>query len=137
MASCRIAWLMDPPRLPPLPPFRPSGGAFGPVAADVPASHCAISDRVAAREGFYGWIFMGACLSPCAPGGRFVAYQIGDRLPPFAMAIFSRSDTVPFGRVGARSMTRARVQRCDRGRGRSIRPSRGAPQATLLLPLLA
>src|SRR5437899_8796657 len=54
MASFRIAGLMAPPSIAPLPPFRPSGGAFGPVAADVPASHCAISDRVAAREGFYG-----------------------------------------------------------------------------------
>src|SRR5712672_4043734 len=64
MASCRIAWLMDPPRLPPLPPFRPSGGAFGPVAADVPAPHCAISDRVAAREGFYGCLHQ----APSKPG---------------------------------------------------------------------
>src|SRR5206468_6797826 len=55
MASRRIAWLMAPPLARrPCRPRRPSGGAFGPVAADVPAPHCAISDRVAAREGFHG-----------------------------------------------------------------------------------
>src|SRR2546421_8424551 len=55
MASRRIAWLMAPPLARrPCRPRRPSGGAFGPVAADVPAPHCAISDRVEAREGFHG-----------------------------------------------------------------------------------
>src|SRR5437879_11374978 len=78
MASCRIAWLMNPPRLEPLPPFRPCGGAFGPVAADVPAPHCAISDRVAAREGFCEADFYGCLPGPCDPGGASSRVNLGE-----------------------------------------------------------
>src|SRR5881275_765057 len=98
MASCRIAWLMDPPRLPPLPPFRPSGGAFGPVAADVPAPHCAISDRVAAREGFYGLPCQAASTPWC-----FVAHQSRAGSPALREDdLFPGSETV-FLREGGRA----------------------------------
>src|SRR5437899_7289310 len=108
MASFRIAGLMAPPSIAPLPPFRPSGGAFGPLAADVPAPHCAISDRVAAREGFYG----------CLPGA---AIRDGDLLPGQRIG-------VPSGGWGAVDDLRActTLRACYGG---SIRPSRSAPHA--------